>query len=72
MKLSGSILSSPSMGIPFYAGCGLGLKKCNAEKPGPVHDKFVVVCEELKQMLQSTSLFELAPGLKEGLTFLKR
>ncbi len=59
-------------GDSIYHGCGLGLKKCNAEKPCPVHDKFVVVRDELKQMLQSTTLFELATGLETGLTFLKR
>ncbi len=59
-------------GDSIYEGCGLGLEKCNANKPCPVHDKFVVVRDELKQMLQNTSLFELAAGLEVGLTFLKR
>jgi hypothetical protein len=52
--------------------CGLGLEKCNANKPCPVHNKFAAVREGLKQMLQVTSLFELATGLEKGLTFLKR
>lgn len=59
-------------GESIYEGCGLGLEKCNANKPCPVHDKFVVIRDELKQMLQSTSLFELATGLEVGLTYLKR
>ncbi len=59
-------------GDSIYEGCGLGLDKCNANKPCPVHDKFVVIRDELKQMLQNTSLFELATGLEVGLTYLKR
>lgn len=59
-------------GESIYEGCGLGLDKCNANKPCPVHGKFVVIREELKQMLQNTSLFELATGLEVGLTYLKR
>lgn len=59
-------------GESIYEGCGLGLDKCNANKPCPVHDKFVVIRDELKQMLQNTSLFELATGLEVGLTYLKR
>lgn len=59
-------------GESIYEGCGLGLEKCNASKPCPVHDKFVVIRDELKQMLQNTSLFELATGLEVGLTYLKR
>ncbi|WP_373516584.1 Rrf2 family transcriptional regulator [Pricia sp.] len=59
-------------GESIYEGCGLGLEKCNANKPCPVHDKFVVIRDELKQMLQNTSLFELTTDLETGLTYLKR
>tara|TARA_R100001369_G_scaffold92335_3_gene136848 strand:+ start:2626 stop:3147 length:522 start_codon:yes stop_codon:yes gene_type:complete len=59
-------------GDSVYMSCGLGLEKCNANKPCPVHNKFAAVREGLKQMLQVTSLFELATGLEKGLTFLKR
>lgn len=59
-------------GNSIYEGCGLGLKKCNANKPCPLHEKFVVVRNQLKQMLENTSLFELATGLEVGLTYLKR
>lgn len=59
-------------GDNVYVGCGLGLKKCNALKPCPVHDKFVEIRNELKHMLDSTSLFELTEGLEAGITYLKR
>jgi len=59
-------------GNAIYKGCGLGLKACNAAKPCPVHDKFVKIRDDLQDMLESTSLYELATGLEVGLTFLKR
>jgi len=59
-------------GNSIYEGCALGFDTCNATKPCPIHDKFVNVREELKRMLQNTSLYELATGLEVGLTFLKQ
>jgi len=59
-------------GNTVYMGCGLGLKKCNANKPCPVHDRFVEIRDNLKHMLESTSLGELTAGLEVGLTYLKR
>lgn len=59
-------------GDSIYRGCGLGLEECNAAQPCPVHDKFARIRDELKDMLNTTSLFELASGLETGLTFLKR
>lgn len=59
-------------GDNVYVGCGLGLKKCNAHKPCPVHDKFVQIRNNLRDMLENTSLYEMTAGLEVGLTFLKR
>lgn len=59
-------------GNKVYMGCGLGLKNCNADQPCPVHNKFVQIRDDLKQMLEGTSLYEMTLGLEVGLTFLKR
>jgi len=59
-------------GDAIYSGCGLGLDNCNANQPCPIHDKFVVIRDELKLMLDETSLYELTTGLEVGLTYLKR
>ncbi|MEB8328373.1 Rrf2 family transcriptional regulator [Flavobacteriaceae bacterium KMM 6897] len=59
-------------GDKIYVGCGLGLKECNADKPCPVHDKFVEIRNNLKQMLENTTLYEMTTGLEAGLTYLKR
>ena len=58
-------------GNKIYVGCGLGLKKCSEKEPCPVHEKFKKIREELREMLENTSLRELSLGLKTGLTFLK-
>ncbi|PXX31167.1 Rrf2 family transcriptional regulator [Arenibacter sp. ARW7G5Y1] len=59
-------------GDSVYVGCGLGLNKCNANRPCPVHNKFAVIREELKQMLKGTNLLSLATSFESGVTYLKR
>lgn len=58
-------------GDNIYNGCGLGLGRCDENHPCPVHDKFKGVRDELKQMLENTSLEELALNIKSGASFLK-
>ncbi|GAA3575311.1 Rrf2 family transcriptional regulator [Snuella lapsa] len=58
-------------GDKIYKGCGLGLHTCDESRPCPVHDKFKIVRDELKDMLENTSLEELAFNIKSGTTFLK-
>ncbi|MEQ6122196.1 Rrf2 family transcriptional regulator [Reichenbachiella sp. MALMAid0571] len=59
-------------GNDIYLACGLGLKNCNSSKPCPLHDKFAAIRNNLKYMLESTSLYELAMGVDIESTFLKR
>ncbi|MBK6264281.1 Rrf2 family transcriptional regulator [Marivirga sp. S37H4] len=59
-------------GDAIFRGCGLGLKQCDEEFPCPVHNKFKVIRDGLKDMLETTSVYELATGINVGLTFLKR
>lgn len=58
-------------GDQVYKGCGLGLKECNEARPCPVHEDFKEVRERLREMLETTSLKQLADGLLEGTTFLR-
>ncbi|UPQ78178.1 Rrf2 family transcriptional regulator [Flavobacterium azooxidireducens] len=55
-----------------FKGCGLGMEKCNANHPCPLHEKFMSIRNDLRQMLETTNLEELAVGLKSGETFLKQ
>lgn len=58
-------------GEEVFVTCGLGLNKCSAEKPCPVHDQFVEIRTNMERMLNSTSLWEFATQLDDGATFLK-
>lgn len=58
-------------GDSIYHGCGLGLDVCDANHPCPVHDQFITVRNELKQMLETTNLEQLALDIKSGVSFLK-
>ncbi|MCB9290724.1 MAG: Rrf2 family transcriptional regulator [Lewinellaceae bacterium] len=59
-------------GDKVYRGCGLGLKECNASKPCPLHFQFKAIRDELKEMLQSTTVQDLANELHRRPAFLKR
>ncbi len=59
-------------GNSVYEGCGLGLKECDAENPCPLHNNFVKVRNELKWMLETTTLYDLAMKLKKGESVLIR
>lgn len=59
-------------GDSIFTSCGLGLKHCSPTQPCPVHDKFNDIRFNLKQVLDNTKIKELALGLKDGQTYLKR
>ncbi|MFA5298294.1 MAG: Rrf2 family transcriptional regulator [Lutibacter sp.] len=59
-------------GDDIYKGCGLGLEECNEQMPCPVHNQFKTIREDLKTMLETTTIISLTMGVKDGLTFLKR
>jgi Rrf2 family protein len=59
-------------GDAIYKGCGLGLKECNELMPCPVHNQFKIIRDNLKIMLETTTIISLTTGIKDGLTFLKR
>lgn len=58
-------------GENIYLGCGLGLKQCNELNPCPLHNQFKIIRNDLKDMLQNTSIKSLALKLEQGGTFLK-
>ncbi len=59
-------------GKNVYLSCGLGLKECDGSRPCPIHHKFEHIREELREMLENTTISELAGKLEEGEAFLKR
>lgn len=59
-------------GNNIYMGCGLGLSKCNERQPCPLHNQFKSIRNELKMMLENTTIKALVEDFEKGLTFLKR
>ncbi len=59
-------------GESIYNGCGLGLKKCNEKMPCPVHNQFKMIRDQLKKMLETTTVLSLAVDYEKGFSFLKR
>lgn len=53
-------------GDSIYKGCGIGLKECSEIHPCPVHNEFKKIRELLLVMLTTTTLEELALGVKSG------
>jgi len=70
-KVKLSTIVSAIDGDQIYLGCGLGLKKCNENMPCPVHDQFKKVRDDLRKMLETTTVKSLAVNLGRGSTFLK-
>lgn len=66
-----STIVSAIDGDAVYNDCGLGLKRCNEKKPCPVHYQFKLIRENLKEMLELTTIKSLTLDLEKGLTFLK-
>ncbi|MDZ4711042.1 MAG: Rrf2 family transcriptional regulator [bacterium] len=58
-------------GDSIYKGCALGFQNCNENLPCPLHHKFVLIRNELRQMLETTSLLDLSKDINDGVTFLK-
>ena len=59
-------------GDAIYNGCALGYHECNNERPCSMHHKFVKVRADIKKMLTSTTIYDLAQGVKTGKSVLKR
>jgi DNA-binding IscR family transcriptional regulator len=59
-------------GDSLFTACGLGLDECSNIQPCPMHNKFVIIRKQIKKMLDTTSIYELALGLKSEKSILVR
>ncbi len=57
-------------GDNVYTGCAVGLSECNHEEPCPMHESFHAVREELKRILNTTTIYDLAISVKSGKSIL--
>ncbi|MFH5833260.1 RrF2 family transcriptional regulator [Halalkalibaculum sp. DA3122] len=53
-------------GMDLLTECALGLPGCGVEKPCPLHDQWAETRDEIRNMLEDTTLKELAGKGKEG------
>jgi len=69
-KLKLSTIVDTIDGDGIYTGCALGLPQCDNASPCPLHERFTQVRDDLRRLLESTTVHELlgggAPG-KRGL-----
>jgi Rrf2 family protein len=59
-------------GDRIFTGCALGLQKCNAKKPCPLHDEFKVIRDNIYETLHSFSVAHFNDELALGTKYLKR
>ncbi len=59
-------------GDKIYNGCGLGLSHCNERKPCAMHFQFKAIRDDLKHMLMTTTIEELAEDMHKGLAVFSR
>lgn len=53
-------------GVDLFTECVLGLPGCGVEKPCPMHDMWAKTRNEIKEMLETTDLLEMAQKGKKG------
>ncbi len=58
-------------GDSIYKGCGMGFSECNEMRPCVLHHRFKIIREELRHMLEETTLDELTKDIHYGISFLK-
>ncbi|OEK08451.1 Rrf2 family transcriptional regulator [Flavivirga aquatica] len=58
-------------GDSIYTSCGLGLDKCNDNAPCPLHFKFIEVRNQLKNMLENTTLKMMVSDMSTDIFHLK-
>ncbi|HQV78466.1 MAG TPA: Rrf2 family transcriptional regulator [Chitinophagales bacterium] len=57
-------------GDAIYKACSMGMAECSDKNPCLLHHQYVNVRMELKKMLESTTIEQLAIGVKSGKTIL--
>lgn len=59
-------------GLHAFKQCGLGLPKCNANRPCPVHHDFALLRDALLDRYSRTSIHQLAMSVNDGTAVLHR
>jgi Rrf2 family protein len=57
-------------GTEVFDQCGLGLSKCSATHPCPIHNDYKIIRDQLKAMCQQKKVTDLCGTIKDGLAYL--
>lgn len=57
-------------GLDVFNQCGLGLSKCSATHPCPMHDDYKVIRDQFKEMCRLKKVSDLCESVNEGLAYL--
>lgn len=57
-------------GDQVFKGCGLGLSKCSASHPCPIHDEYKVARDLIEKLFRENKVKDLCDPVTNGLAFL--
>ena len=57
-------------GKQAFKGCGLGLSKCTATHPCPIHDEYKMVRDGMQKLFTEKKIFHLCEPVNNGLAYL--
>lgn len=57
-------------GDQVFKGCGLGLSKCSASHPCPIHDDYKVARDLIEKLFREKKVKDLCDPVSNGLAFL--
>lgn len=57
-------------GIDVFNQCGLGLSKCSATHPCPMHNDYKVIRDQFREMCRQKKVSDLCESVNEGLAYL--
>lgn len=57
-------------GKEVFEQCGLGLSKCSATHPCPIHDDYKIIRDRFKTMCRQKKVSDLCDTINQGLTYL--
>lgn len=56
-------------GLDMFNQCGIGFKKCDSDKPCPIHFEYAQVREQIQELFNNKSLKQLTEDIKSGSSF---
>lgn len=58
-------------GDGIFKGCGLGLSKCSASRPCPIHDEYKIARELMEKIFRERKVRGLCHSVSQGLAYLR-